>query len=152
MLHCFQSVARVCVGISISNFICMLFVAMGQSLFVWKYVGFTMAAWRQYPLPYLSLVWISSPNFISKSLMQMIKIYWCQFQNGCLLALLDSFCVWALNLRFWISSPNFSSTLLVYMTKGHLLLSKWPPASHIGFFDFWNVTFSWALNIKSKLQ
>ena len=46
--HGFRSVTRVCFGISISNFICMLFVAMDKSLLNFRYVTVKMAAWRPY--------------------------------------------------------------------------------------------------------
>ena len=44
--HCFWSVTRVCFGISIWNFICMLLVAMGRSLLIFSNVTFKMAAWQ----------------------------------------------------------------------------------------------------------
>ena len=75
--HGFRIITRVCFGISISNFICMLFVAMHQSLFISRYVAFKMAAWQPYLIffNFLSLtlvwLWISSPNFSSKLLVYM---------------------------------------------------------------------------------
>ena len=46
--HGFRSIHQVCFGISISNFICMLMVAIGRSLLIFSNVTFKMAAWRQY--------------------------------------------------------------------------------------------------------
>ena len=46
--HGFRSITRVCFGISISNFICILFVAMDQRLLILRYVTFEMAAWQSY--------------------------------------------------------------------------------------------------------
>ena len=46
--HGFRSISPVCFGISISNFICMLMVAIGRSLLIFSDVTFKMAAWRPY--------------------------------------------------------------------------------------------------------
>ena len=46
--HYFRSLTRVCLGISISNFICMLFVAMARHLLIFSDVAFKMAARRPY--------------------------------------------------------------------------------------------------------
>ena len=46
--HGFQSISQVCFGISISNFICILMVAIGRSLLIFSDVTFRMAAWRPY--------------------------------------------------------------------------------------------------------
>ena len=46
--HGFRSISQVCFGISISNFICMLMVAIGRSLLIFSDVAFKMAAWRPY--------------------------------------------------------------------------------------------------------
>ena len=42
--HGFGSVTQVCFGISVSNFVCMSFVAVGRSLTNVSYVAFKMAA------------------------------------------------------------------------------------------------------------
>ena len=42
--HGFGSVTQVCVAISVSNFMCMSFVAVGRSLTIVSYVAFKMAA------------------------------------------------------------------------------------------------------------
>ena len=42
--HGFQSISQVCFGISISNFICMLMVAIGRSLLIFSDVTFKMTA------------------------------------------------------------------------------------------------------------
>ena len=44
--HVFRSVTQVCFGNSISNFICMLLMAMGRSLLIFSDATFKMAAWR----------------------------------------------------------------------------------------------------------
>ena len=46
--HGFRSISQVCFGISISNFICMLMVAIGRSLLIFSDGTFKMAAWRPY--------------------------------------------------------------------------------------------------------
>ena len=43
-MHGFGSVTQVCFGISVSNFMCMSFVAIGRSLTIVSYVAFKMAA------------------------------------------------------------------------------------------------------------
>ena len=42
--HGFGSVTQVCFGISVSNFVCMSFVAASRSLMIVSYVAFKMAA------------------------------------------------------------------------------------------------------------
>ena len=46
--HGFRSISQVCFGVSISNFICVLMVAIGRSLLIFSDVTFKMAAWRPY--------------------------------------------------------------------------------------------------------
>ena len=65
--HGFQSVTRVCLGISISNFMCMLFVAMARSLLIFSDVTFKWPLGSHigfFSFRTLTLVWlrISSPN------------------------------------------------------------------------------------------
>ena len=53
-MHGFGSVTQVCFGISVSNFMCMSFVAVGRSLTIVSYVAFKMAAlwfWTMPPSP-----------------------------------------------------------------------------------------------------
>ena len=57
-LHGFRSISQVCFGISISNFICMLMVAIGRSLLIFSDVTFKMAAWRPY-----WIFWFPDSNF-----------------------------------------------------------------------------------------
>ena len=112
--HCFRSVTQVCLGISISNFVCLLFVAMGRSLFIFSDVTFKMAAWQLY--------WICRCSDYNFSLDLNIKftLHWritcvyrktpidfqiCHFQNGRLVAMLkfsvpDSSFTLALNSKF----------------------------------------------------
>ena len=52
--HGFGSITQVCFGISVSNFMCMSFVAVGRSLTIVSYVAFKMAAlwfWTMPPSP-----------------------------------------------------------------------------------------------------
>ena len=52
--HGFGSVTQVCFGISVSNLMCMSFVAVGRSLTIVSYVAFKMAAlwnWTMSPPP-----------------------------------------------------------------------------------------------------
>ena len=56
--HGFRSISPVCFGISISNFICMLMVAIGRSLLIFSDVTFKMAAWRPY-----WIFWFPDSNF-----------------------------------------------------------------------------------------
>ena len=92
--HGFRSTTQVFLGISISNFKCILFMAMDRSLFV----TFKMATWRQYwifrfPDSNSSL----ALNIKSKLQLHMTCVYGkkpidfqqCHFQNGCLVAILD---------------------------------------------------------------
>ena len=73
--HGLQSKTQVCFGISISNFMCMFFVAMGISLLIFSDVTFKMVTWQPYWIVWFpdSLLWlsISSPNFTGTSLMYM---------------------------------------------------------------------------------
>ena len=56
--HGFRSISQVCFGISISNFICMLMVAIGRSLLIFSDVTSKMAAWRPY-----WIFWFPDSNF-----------------------------------------------------------------------------------------
>ena len=56
--HGFRSISQVCFGISISNFICMLMVAIGRSLLIFSDVTFKMAAWWPY-----CIFWFPDSNF-----------------------------------------------------------------------------------------
>ena len=49
--HGFGSVTQVCFGISVSNFMCMSFVAVGRSLTIVSYVAFKMAALWFWTMP-----------------------------------------------------------------------------------------------------
>ena len=56
--HGFRSISHVCFGISISNFICMLMVAIGRSILIFSNVTFKMVAcW-----PYW-IFWFPASNF-----------------------------------------------------------------------------------------
>ena len=76
----FRSLTQVFLGILFSNFICMLFVAMGRSLLISSYVTSKMTgshigffSFRTLTLVWL---WISSPNFTGKSLCARENANW----------------------------------------------------------------------------
>ena len=56
--HGFRSISQVSFGISISNFICMLMVAIGRSLLIFSDVNIKMAAWWPY-----WIFWFLDSNF-----------------------------------------------------------------------------------------
>ena len=56
--HGFRSISQVCFGISFSNYICMLMVAISRSLLIFSDVTFKMAAWRPY-----WIFWFPGSNF-----------------------------------------------------------------------------------------
>ena len=56
--HGFRSISQVSFGISISNFICMVMVAIGRSLLIFSGVTFKMAAWRPH-----WIFWFLDSNF-----------------------------------------------------------------------------------------
>ena len=64
--HGFRSISQVCLGISISNIICMLMVAMATSLLIFSNVTLKMAAWRPYWIfwfPHCNFTWALNINF-----------------------------------------------------------------------------------------
>ena len=72
--HGFRSISQVWFGISISNFICMLMVAIGRSLLIFSDVTFKMSAWWPYwifwfPDSNFTLAWMSTSNFSGTILM-----------------------------------------------------------------------------------
>ena len=56
--HGFRNISQVGFGISISNFICMLMVAIGRSLLIFSDVTFKIDAWRPY-----WIFWFPDSNF-----------------------------------------------------------------------------------------
>ena len=68
--HGFRSISQVCFGISISNFICMLMVAIGRSLLIFSVVTYKMAAFGFRTLT-LVWLWISTSTFSGTILMYM---------------------------------------------------------------------------------
>ena len=56
--HGFRSISQVFFRISISNYICMLMVAIGRSLLIFSDVTFKIAAWRPY-----WIFWFPDSNF-----------------------------------------------------------------------------------------
>ena len=96
--HGFWSITQVCIGISISNFICMLFVAMGRRLFIFSDVIFKMAAWHPYWIfRFPDSNYILALNIKSKLHWHITFVYGKKlidfqqrhFQNGCLATNLD---------------------------------------------------------------
>ena len=122
-----RSITPVCFGISISNFICILFVAMGRSVLIFSDVTLKMAAW-----PPSWIFWFPDSNF-NLALNIKSKLQWhitCvygkepidfqqyHFQNGHLVAILEFFGFRTLtSVCLWISNPNFSSTLPACMGR-----------------------------------
>ena len=56
--HGFRSISQVCFEISISNFICILMVAIGRSLLIFSDVTFKIFAWQPY-----WIFWFPDSNF-----------------------------------------------------------------------------------------
>ena len=139
--HGFQSVTQVCFGLSISNFICMLFVAMGRSQCIFSDVTFKMAAWQPY-----WMFWFPDSNFILalniKSKLQWhitcvygkkpIDFQQCHFQKGRLAAILEfsvcGLCGWhgfrsITWVCFGISISNFMCMLFAAMGRSLFIFS-----------------------------
>ena len=89
--HGFRSISQVCFGISISNFICMLMVAIGRSLLIFSNVTFKMAAWRPY-----WIFWFPDSNF---TLALNINF---EYQTSAAQYL----CIWV--VAYWFSATSFS--------------------------------------------
>ena len=87
--HGFWSISQVCFGISISNFICMLMVAIGRRLLIFIDVTFKMAAWR----PYWNF-WFPDSNFTLA-----LNINFKLQQHNTL-------CIWVGD--YWFSAMSFS--------------------------------------------
>ena len=73
--HGFRSISQVCFGISISNFICMLMVAIGRSLLIFSDVTFKMAAWRPYWIFYFGFEYQLQTS-VAKYLCIWVRAYW----------------------------------------------------------------------------
>ena len=172
--HGFRSISQVCFGISISNFICMLMVAIGRSLLIFSDVTFKMAAWQPY-----WIFWFPDSNFtlalnINFKLqrhntyvygLEPIDFQQHRFQNGRLAAILDfsvcGLCRWqgfrdVSQVCFGISISNFICMLMVVIGKSLLIFSKvtFKMAAWWPYWIFWfpDSNFSLALNINSKLK
>ena len=91
--HGFRSISQVCFGISVSNFICMLMVAIGRSLLIFSDVTFKMAAWRPY-----WIFWFPESNFT--------------------LALNINFKLQRQNLCIWVGAYWFSATSFPKLPPG----------------------------------
>ena len=175
--HGFRSVTQVCFGISVPNFICILFVGLGRNLLIFSGVTFKMAVWRAYWIfrfPDSNFSMYSLPLNIKSKLhwhitcvygKKSIDFQWCHFQNGRLAAILD-FSVsglyswhgfWSVTLDcYGISISNFICVLFVAMGKSLLIFSciifkmaAWQP---YWIFQFPDSNFSLESNIKSKPQ
>ena len=170
--HGFRSISKVCFGISISNFICMLMVAIGRSLLIFRDVTYKMAAWR----PYWIFWFPDSDFFLALNIIfklqrhntyvygkEPIAFQQCHFQNGGLAAILDfsisGLCRWhgfrsLSQVCFRISISNYICMLMVVIGRSLLILSDitfkmaiWRP-----YWIFWfpDSNFSLALNINSN--
>ena len=169
--HGFRSISQVSFGISVSNFICMLMVAIGRSLLIFSDVTFKMAAWRPY-----WIFWFPDSNFIfalniscklqrhntyvyGQKPIDFQQLY---FQNGGLAAILDflvsGLCRWhgfqsVSQVCFKIS--NFICMLMVVIGRSLLIFSDvtFKMAAWWPYWIFWfpDSNFSLALNINSKL-
>ena len=171
--HGFRSVIQYCFGISISNCICMLYVAMDRSLLIFSDVTFTMAAWQPYWIvwfPY-SKFWLAFSIRSKLHLCTWEEAYWpidfqqCHFQTGHLAAMLNclvfGLCRWhgcwgVTQICFEISISNFIWILSVAMEKNLLIFSditfKMAAWLSSWVFQFPDSNYSLALKIKSKLQ
>ena len=140
--HGFRSITQVCFGISISNFICMLMVAISRTLLIFSNVTFKMAALRPY-----WIFWFPDSNFtlalnINFKLQrhntyvygyESIDFQQRHFQNGRLAAILDfsvsELCRWqgfwdVSQVCFGISISNFICMLMVVIGKSLLIFSE----------------------------
>ena len=84
--HGFGSVTQVCFGISVSNFMCMFFVAVGRSLTIVSCVAFKMAAlwfWTMPPSPMgRGGILVDHWSTISSFLCNLLCIFTCVIQVG----------------------------------------------------------------------
>ena len=146
--HGFRSVSQVCLGISISNFICMLMVVIGRSLLICSDVTFKKAAWWPY-----WILWFLDSNFsLALNINSKLKwhntyiyiwvtAYWFSetslskwppgghigyfgFEYQLQTSVVQCLCIWV--RAYWFSVTSFS---------------KWLPGGHIRFFSFWTAWF-----------
>ena len=106
--HGFRSVTRLFVGYSISNFICILFVAMGQSLLIFRDFTFGHIGFFSFRTLTLIWLWISSPSFSSTLLECMqrsllifsnVTVKLAAWQPYWIFPFLDSYFSLALNIK-----------------------------------------------------
>ena len=136
--HGFRSVIQVCFAISISNFICILFVAVGRSLSIFSDITFKMAVWHLY-----WILWFPDSN-LSLALYSKSKLQWyitcvygkktvdfqqCHWQNSCLVAILD-----------FSTQVCFGNSIPEVCIFSALSFSKLPPCSHIRLLIFQTLT------------
>ena len=133
--HGFRSISQVSLGISISNFICMLMVAIGRSLLIFSDVIFKMAAWR----PYWIFWFLDSDFTLALNInfkLQRHNTYIYIWVRACWFSA-TLFSKWppgghigffgfqTLTLVWlWISTPNLSSTILMHMCRSLLIFSN----------------------------
>ena len=130
--HGFHSVSKVCFGISISNFICMLMVVIGRSLLIFNDVTFKMTAWQPFWIS-----WFPDSNF-SLGLNINSKLQWhnTYIWEGAYWFSATLISKWppgghivcfgfrTLTLVWlWISTPNFSGKVRLYMGRSLLIFS-----------------------------
>ena len=172
--HGFRSISQVCYGISISNFICMLMVAIGRNLLIFSDVTYKMAAWRPYWIfwfPDFNFTLALNINFklqrhnIYVDGYEPIYFQRRHFQNGRLVAILNfsvsGLCRWqgfrsVSQVCFGISISNFICMFMVVTGRSLLIFSDvtFEMATWWPYWIFWfpASNFSLALNINSKLK
>ena len=170
--HGFRSISQVCFGISISNFICILMVAIGRSLLIFSDVTFKMAAWRPcwiFWFPDSNLTLTLNINFkLQRHNTYVYGAYWFSATSfskwppgGHIRFSVSGLCRWqgfrdVSQVCFGISISNFICMLMVVIGKSLLIfievtfkMAAWWP-----YWIFWfpDSNFSLALNINSKLK
>ena len=127
----FKCLTQVCFGISISNFMCMYYVAMGNTLLIFNDVTFKMAV--QTSVVNYSCKWKEANSFSAMSLSKCPPGSHIEFYS-----------FWILTSTWlWKSNPNFRSTLPVCIGRekakwfwtmfncnphiAHCYLSSWCP-------------------------
>ena len=128
--HGFRSVSRVCFGISMPNFICMLMVIIGRSLLIFSKTATSLSKWPPgghigfFGFQTLTLVWlwISTPNLSGTILVCMCRSLLIFSNVNFKMAARQPYWIfWFRTLTLvWlrISTPNFSGTILIYIWVG----------------------------------
>ena len=88
--HGCWSVTQVCFGISMLNFICLLFVAMSRNLLIFSRVAFKMATWWPFWIFWFPVFNFSLALNINSKIQHITCVYgkkliafqWCHFQDS----------------------------------------------------------------------